>query len=177
MCSRFELRRPLAGIPARCQPRVPPPWPDAVEFRPTDRALVLGRAEGRLLSWGLRVDWDARPLINARMETVPDKPLFRRLLGKRVLVPASAWWEWDAAKVRMRLHRADGDLMTFAGLFDGECFVILTRAAIPAVRAVHDRMPLLVDERWLAGGAPQPVEAEIAVAADQPPASQRDLFG
>lgn len=177
MCSRYELSAGSREAVGRLGPTLPPPWPQAEVFRPTDSALVLGRGQGRLLSWGLRVDWDARPVINARMETVPDKPLFRRLLGRRVLVPASAWWEWDAARTRMRLARADGGVMTFAGLHDGERFVILTRAASAHLQGVHDRMPLLVDGRWLEGGAPQPAEAEIAVAADPEPRPQGDLFG
>lgn len=175
MCSRFELNEQARPQVVSLGLTLPPPWPNATEFRPTDRALVVGRAEGRLLSWGLRVTWDKAPVINARMESVPDKPLFRRLLGKRILVPASAWWEWDAAKTKMRLSRADGALMTFAGLYDGDTFVILTRAATPDLQGVHDRMPLLVDGRWLGGGAPQPVEAGISVSAEARP--QGDLFG
>lgn len=177
MCSRFELKGDSAAVGAALALRRPPPWPDADTFRPTDRALVIGRTQGRLLSWGLPVDWDARPVINARMETVPDKPLFRRLLGKRVLVPATAWWEWDAARRKMRLARADGALMTFAGLYDGDSFVILTRPALAGIRAVHERMPLLVDGRWLEGGPPQPVEPDIAAVPDlQAPPPQSELF-
>ncbi|MBI2241220.1 MAG: SOS response-associated peptidase family protein [Magnetospirillum gryphiswaldense] len=175
MCSRFELNGQVRSQVVSFGLTLPPPWPNATEFRPTDRALVVGRAEGRLLSWGLRVAWDKAPVINARMESVPDKPLFRRLLGKRILVPASAWWEWDAAKTKMRLSRSDGGLMTFAGLYDGDTFVILTRTATPDLQGVHDRMPVLADHRWLAGGAPQPVEAEISVTAEARP--QGDLFG
>lgn len=175
MCSRFELNEQARPHFVSLGLTLPPPWPNATEFRPTDQALVVGRAEGRLLSWGLRVEWDKAPIINARMESVPDKPLFRRLLGKRVLVPASAWWEWDVAKTRMRMARSDGGLLTFAGLHDGERFVILTRAATPELQAVHDRMPVLVDRRWLEGGAPQPVDVGISVTAQGKP--QGDLFG
>lgn len=177
MCSRFELNEPARGQVASLGLTLPPPWPNATEFRPTDQALVVGKSEARLLSWGLRVEWDKAPVINARMESVPDKPLFRRLLGKRVLVPASAWWEWDAARTKLRLCRSDGGLMTFAGLYDGDRFVILTRAATPDLQRVHDRMPLMVDRRWLEGGAPQPLEAEISVTADAAPKPQGDLFG
>jgi len=177
MCARFELSEEVRALFVSLGLTVPPPWPNATEFRPTDRVLVVGRREARLLSWGLRVAWDKAPIINARMESVPEKPLFRRLLGKRALVPASAWWEWDTAKTKMRLSRADGGLMTFAGLYDGDSFVILTQAAVPELQHVHDRMPLLVDRRWLDGGAPQPVEAEINVTVDATPKPQGDLFG
>ncbi len=177
MCSRFELSEEVRTLFVSLGLTVPPPWPNATLFRPTDRALVVGRGQGRLLSWGLRVDWDKAPIINARMESVPDKPLFKRLLGKRILVPASAWWEWDAAKTKMRLARADGGLMTFAGLYDGDTFVILTRAATPDLHHVHDRMPVLVDRRWVEGGPPLPLDAEITVTVDAAPKPQGDLFG
>lgn len=177
MCSRFQLNHPLAAISERFCLRLPPPWPHKTEFRPTDRALVVADDGAHVLRWGLKVEWDNSPLINARVETVRDKPTFRRLLGNRLLVLASAWWEWDPAKVKMRLSPSDGRLLCFAGLRDGDSFVILTRAAPPDIAPVHDRMPLLVDERWLQGGAPQGVETPIVAAMDQPPPRQPDLFG
>jgi putative SOS response-associated peptidase YedK len=177
MCSRFQLNHPLAEIMTRFHLGVPPPWPNATEFRPTDRAMVVAADGAHVLRWGLKVEWDSSPLINARVETVRDKPTFRRLLGNRLLVLASAWWEWDVAKVKMRLAATDGRLLSFAGLYDGDTFVILTRAATPDIATVHDRMPLLVDERWLQGGAPQMVETPIMAVMDQPPPRQPDLFG
>ena len=49
---------------------------------------------GRLLGWGLGVDWTAKPLINARAETLAEKRTFRPLLERRCLVPATAYFEW-----------------------------------------------------------------------------------
>lgn len=177
MCSRFELNHSFAAITERFRLRLPPPWPNATEFRPTDRAVVVADGGAHVLRWGLKVEWDSSPLINARVETVRDKPTFRRLLGNRVLVLSSAWWEWDAAKVKMRLAAKDGRLLCFAGLSDGGSFVILTGAATPDIAPVHDRMPLLVDERWLHGGAPHVVETPIVALVDQKPPRQPDLFG
>lgn len=177
MCSRFQLNHPLAAIMARFHLRLPPPWPNATEFRPTDRAVVVAADGAHVLHWGLKVEWDKAPLINARVETVRDKPTFRRLLGNRLLVLASAWWEWDGSKVKMRLAPSDGRLLCFGGLRDGDTFGILTGAATADITPVHDRMPLLVDERWLHGGAPQVVETPIVAVRDQPPPRQPDLFG
>lgn len=177
MCSRFQLNHPLAEIMARFHLGVSPPWPNVTEFRPTDRAVVVAADGAHMLRWGLKVEWDKAPLINARVETVRDKPTFRRLLGNRLLVPSSGWWEWDETKVKMRLAPMDGQLLCFAGLRDGDTFVILTGAATPDIARVHDRMPLLVDERWLHGGAPHVVETPIAALIDQPPPRQPDLFG
>lgn len=177
MCSRFELSRCRDDVIRDFALKIPPPWPNGREFRPTDRALVIAKDGAMLLRWGLSVEWENRPLINARVETVRDRPTFRRLLGNRVLVPASAWWEWNGQKLKTRLAPATDQLMAFAGLRDGDTFVILTRAASPALAPVHDRMPLLADGRWLDGGAPQVVETEIIATIDQPVGRQPDLFG
>ena len=151
MCSRFELKLDPAAAVGRFHLRVPPPWPNSAEIRPTDMALVIGGGAGRLLRWGLSVEWDRRPLINARAETLGQRPVFRRLLDRRVLVPATAWWEWTSApdggaKTRMRLARADGAPVALAGLVDGDTFVIVTCAPAPSITHVHDRMPAVLPD-------------------------------
>lgn len=149
MCSRFELNATPRDVLGRFMLRVPPPWPNRAELRPTDLALTVGAGEGRLLRWGLTVEWDKRPLINARAETLGQRPAFRHLLGSRVLVPASAWWEWQLGadgktRTKMRLSREDGGLLALAGLVDGESFVIVTCAPAPSIAHVHDRMPAVL---------------------------------
>ncbi|MBR9970159.1 SOS response-associated peptidase [Magnetospirillum sulfuroxidans] len=176
MCSRFELKAPAGDIAARFGLTVPPPWPNATEFRPTDLALAIGVDGPALLRWGLRVEWDNRPLINARVESIEQKPTFRRLLANRVLIPASAWWEWNADKVKMRLAADTGGMMAFAALRDDDAFVILTAAATAEVRAVHHRMPVLAGADWLDGGAAPAMDRKIVVAVDQPPSRQGSLF-
>ena len=132
MCSRFEQ----AGQ----------------AIRPTDFATVLLAAGEARLRWGLAVSWDKRPLINARAETLASRPTFRALLGRRCVVPAGAWWEWQG-KRRFRLGLEDGTEMGFAGLFDGDAFVVVTRPAHPALADIHDRMPAVLSENgrqaWL----------------------------
>ena len=177
MCSRFELKAGAGDIAARFGLTVLPPWPNATEFRPTDLALAIAVDGPALLRWGLRVEWDDRPLINARVESIGQKPTFRRLLSNRLLIPASAWWEWDADKVKMRLASASGDVMAFAALRDRDAFVILTGAATAEVQAVHHRMPLLAGADWLEGGAARAVDTNIVCAVDQPPPRQGSLFG
>ncbi|MBF0323995.1 SOS response-associated peptidase [Magnetospirillum moscoviense] len=150
---------------------------------PTDFAtILLAGGDGRM-RWGLTVDWDRRPLINARAETLGQKPTFRRLLGNRLVIPADLWWEWRDAR-RYRLGLDSGLAMGFAGLFDGECFTIVTRPALSALAAIHDRMPVVLGEKaqadWLAGGdvatlLAQPDLAYRADACDPVPA-QGELF-
>jgi putative SOS response-associated peptidase YedK len=161
-----------------------------------------GSRRAALMRWGLVPHWAKEPsigykLINARAETVLDKPAYRSLLSKRrCLVPADGFYEWragaDGRKEPVRFTLTGGELFAFAGLWthwldreSGElvesCTVLTTRPNA-LVRPVHDRMPVIlpreVEARWLdAGLGPQvacellvPYPAELMVAL---PASRR----
>lgn len=168
MCARFELNVMAELVRERFDLRVPPDGEPAggalarlplAEVRPTDRAVVIGpRRVPVALAWGLTVDWDKRPLIHARAETLADKPVFRRLLGNRCLVPATAFFEWSGdpaasasgkrrAKRRHRIARGDGAAQAMAGLVDPDRgrFTIITRAANDQMAPLHPRMPVLLD--------------------------------
>lgn len=118
----------------------------------------------RVLRWGLVPSWapdtkDAARLINARIETVADRPAFRSALRRRrCLIPADGWYEWAAAPDRPRrqpyfITPGDGSLLAFAGLYEWReglfTCTILTAAATGALSEVHDRMPITVDRsQW-----------------------------
>ncbi len=152
---------------------------------PTTQAPVIavrgddGRG-ARPLQWGLVPSWakdegiGAR-MINARVETAPDKPAFRAAFAKRrCIVPATGFYEWRREgkdKQPYWVHDADGGPLAMAGLWeakrrdDGEwlrTFSILTRDAAGPVADIHHRMPVLVPreawEPWLDPG----VDAEHA---------------
>lgn len=198
MCSRFELKRQAEDFSARFGLTAPPPWPNRQEVRPTDAALVIGPGgAARLLHWGLAVAWNKGPLINARAETLTGRPSFNRLLGARVLVPATAWWEWRQeagvqGRTRMRLGLADGGPFCFAGLVDGGRFTIVTCAAAIGIAHVHERMPVLLppqaEAAWVdpamdfaqVAGALAPSTLPLTARPDSPPApmpAQGNLFG
>jgi putative SOS response-associated peptidase YedK len=153
MCSRFELLTTVESIVAGAALRVAPRGLDAgrlarAEVRPTDPSPIIG-ADGALvlLPWGLRVDWQPQPVINARAETLADKPTFRPLLDHRCLVPATAYFEWRKAgrtKIKTRISAADRPVMMFAGLIGGGRFVIVTCAPAPTIAHIHDRMPVIL---------------------------------
>lgn len=179
MCSRYELTADPVAIAAHFGRGLLVPGQWGATIRPTDGAPVLAAAGWMARRWGLAVDWQSRPLINARLEGVDSRPTFRPLLRRRVLVPATAWWEWNAARLKMRMAPPDGGLLALAGLEDGDRFVILTRAASPGLATVHDRMPVLADAGWLDGGPlpTPPGDGAIIATPDQPPSRQPDLFG
>lgn len=189
MCSRYELNASAAEVAARFALTVPPPPPNRAEVRPTDFALVIGPGrQGRLARWGLEVPWDKRPLINARAETLARRPAFKHLLGNRVLIPASRWFEWrhqpGGGKTRFTLFPAGGGPFAFAGLLDGDRFTMVTCAPCPAIAHVHDRMPVVLAEEaeaaWLDPDAPfdpgllRPFAGEVAAEAEAP--DQPSLF-
>src|SRR5215475_2056179 len=106
-------------------------------------------------------------MINARAETLAEKPAFRGLLkSQRCLVPASGFYEWRAegrTKIPYYIHPEPTSLVTFAGLYDywtnpqGEevtSFTIITTKAAGVVAQLHHRMPVILDrareETWLA---------------------------
>lgn len=124
------------------------------------RALDLGWPVVDALSWGLLPRWSKtagdRRYINARSETVFDKPAFRTAArARRCLVPADGYYEWQATragKVPHFIHLKDREPFGIAGLWECwergseriESFTLLTTAANELTRPVHDRMPVIV---------------------------------
>ena len=155
--------------------------------------------ELRVVRWGLVPFWAKDPaigsrMINARVETVDAKPAFRRAFAKRrCLLPADGFYEWlqveQEGKVRKQpyyIHRADGGVLAFAGLYElwrdksvpddhPQAWlwttVIITTSAEDEVGRIHDRMPMVVDPArwgdWLdpASGDSAHVHALLAPAA------------
>jgi putative SOS response-associated peptidase YedK len=125
----------------------------------------------KLMRWGLVPSWAQDPaignqMINARCETLDQKPSFKQLLGsRRCLVPADGFYEWARVgkrKIPMRIRMKDRRPFTMAGLWDvwrdpeaGELssFTIITTQANKLLRPIHDRMPLILDplvaRQWL----------------------------
>ena len=135
------------------------------------------------LRWGLVPFWakdlkiGAR-LINARAETVHEKPAFRSAFkARRCLIPADGWFEWQRSGVGKQPHflsLADGSPLSFAGLWERwtkgdepvESFTILTTEANPSLAAIHPRQPAIIDPKrfddWL--DPETPTEALLQLA-------------
>src|SRR3979411_1809819 len=129
MCGRYVIKTPPAlmrqafgyGEQANCPPRynVAPTQPIPVV------RLVDGRRSFALLRWGLIPSWVKDPrgfslLINARAESVLEKPAFRNAMRRRrCLIPADGFYEWPRGGERHRpyfIHRRDGAPIGLAGL-------------------------------------------------------------
>jgi len=128
------------------------------------------------MKWGLIPFWAkdisiGNKLINAKAETVMEKPSFRQsFLHKRCLVPADGFYEWkqDKEKIPYRITMKDGSLFAMAGLWsrwnDAEgknidSFSIITTGANRLMQPIHHRMPVILGFReyktWLGSTSPE----------------------
>ena len=187
MCGRYfyspsDMRRELPGIILKTGAEA---WTETEEPRdiyPGSVAPVLIDEKSALalaqMRWGFQNSGNL--VINARSETIDQKPMFKALsVNQRCAVPASKYYEWrrtDRQKYSIALK--DRGLFFMAGLFrhgaQGREFVILTQSPVPAVSRIHDRMPLLLDSRdalrrWLGGATPLfKANDALNVSADGP---------
>jgi putative SOS response-associated peptidase YedK len=170
MCGRYTLATPTpADIRARF------PVGESIEIArrynvaPGDDVLAVttsreGEPRGELLRWGLVPSWAKSPttglkMINARVETVAERPAYRRAFERfRCLIVADGFYEWqrmpNGPKQAFHITREDGQPFAFAGLWSiwhGDAdhtlrsCTILTTAANAAISSLHDRMPIILE--------------------------------
>ena len=173
MCGRYASSRGADHLVGHFEVDEPPEevLPPSYNVAPTDPVYaVLQRSEGRLLKvcrWGLVPSWADDPkvgsrFINARRETLADKPAFRSAYQRRrCLVPADGYYEWKpepGGKQPWYLTAQDGEPLAMAGLYEvwrRELWTVtvVTTSAPDELGEIHDRTPLLVPReawaRWL----------------------------
>lgn len=175
MCGRYTFYSPAEALTRLFATPVPVPVQARYNIAPTQFAPVIRRsADGAralsMLHWGLVPGWArersiGNRMINARAETLAEKPSFRKALARRrCLVLASGFYEWrkeGASKQPWYISRKDGEPMALAGLWehwqaqDGplESFTIVTTTANAFMEGLHHRMPAMLEpeecEGWL----------------------------
>ena len=183
MCGRFTQVVKVSELVALYGPAASLPdtaWAERWNGAPTQAFLVCRlEAEGqRVLSfqrWGLVPSWArdramGNRLINARAETMHEKPAFRAAFRRRrCLVPTNGWFEWrrtPAGKAPYWIRLAHGRPFSLAGLWEAwgegeariESFTVLTCPAGEALRPLHARQPVVVAPEdygaWLAAETP-----------------------
>lgn len=171
MCGRYSITTPVEALRGVFKFRNPslnlqPRW----NVAPTQEAPVVrlakdGARELRMLRWGLVPFWakdmfGAARMINARGETVAEKPAFREAFkARRCLVPADGFYEWETlgdspSKQPLLFRMADGQPFAFAGLWERwqpkgggepvETFTIVNTAANAIMARYHDRVPIVL---------------------------------
>jgi putative SOS response-associated peptidase YedK len=162
ICGRFRVIDPSIGF--RSHFNIAPGSTNPIIVRHE-------RVEAVMMQWGLVPHWvrdikaTHRP-INARAESLIEKPMFRELLkGNRCLVPASGFYEWKKEwqrSIPFYIHLKDDPVFAFAGLYDIwhnpggmmlPTYTIITTGSNDLMAPIHDRMPVILrqeDEiRWL----------------------------
>ena len=174
MCGRYSFALEDALILERFGIRVRTAiYKASYNCAPTQNLAVIANDAPDTLKffrWGLIPSWAKDPsmgskLINARAETVVEKPSFKNAFrNRRCLVPATGFYEWkhDNGKTPWHIGLKNGDAFSFAGLWDkwatGDgtviySFTIITTSPNKLVEQIHDRMPVILhrddEQRWI----------------------------
>ena len=166
MCGRYTLTSAPEAIRALFRYEDQPNFPPRYNVAPTQPIAIVRLVEGKrqfaLVRWGLLPSWVKDPktfslLINARGESVIEKPAFRAAMKRRrCLIPADGFYEWQKAGERKRpffVRAKAGGPLAFAGLWEtwtGPNGEEIDTAAIVTTRAnrmlgpIHERMPVIV---------------------------------
>jgi len=175
MCGRFNLIAKSDDIIRHFQLQKLPRYQPSYNITPATKILNIVQLDDQSLKavnlfWGLVPSWakdskNSHHLINARAETIREKPSFRAAFHKRrCLVVASGFYEWqklESGKQAFHIHRQDKQLFAFAGLWEQwqheqvtlySC-TIITTAATGIMQSIHERMPVIIAperyQQWL----------------------------
>ena len=198
MCGRFALSAPAAQLIEFFELDECADFLSRLNIAPgTDIPVIRQSPEGKrvlhLLRWGLLPHWVKDPQsvshpINARLETLREKPYFRSAYQKRrCLVPASGFYEWKREGKRKEPYyfsNDSGELMAMAGLWeswkapDGSILrtvCLITTDANAVMQPIHDRMPVFIGKQdwraWFTGE--MTLDQQTESAASKSPSLQR----
>jgi putative SOS response-associated peptidase YedK len=187
MCGRYTLKTPVERLADEfCFDASSVELPPNYNVAPTQgvAAVLSEGGERRLevLRWGLIPPWADDPgigsrMINARSETAPEKPSFRRAFReRRCLIPADGFYEWkrvNGSKQPYYIHMKEGRPFAFAGLWESwkdnggteiRSCTILTTGPNALAREIHDRMPVILPAGSYAAWLDPEAEKEELVA-------------
>ena len=169
MCGRYTLKTPVEKLAEEFgfddfSVELPPNY----NVAPTQGVAAVLEEDGRrrleVLRWGLIPPWADDPqigsrMINARAETAPEKPSFRRAFReRRCLIPADGFYEWkrmNGGKQPYYIHMREGRPFAFAGLWESwkdddgpeiRSCTILTTQPNALAGEIHDRMPVILPQ-------------------------------
>jgi putative SOS response-associated peptidase YedK len=174
MCGRYNLTASSEAIVEHFQLLRQVKFQPSYNIAPAQKILNIVELDDQSrkavnLFWGLVPSWskdskNSSHLINARIETVREKPSFRSAFKhRRCLIPANGFYEWakNDHKQAFHIHRQDQQLFAFAGLWEQwqheaetlySC-TIITTAATDLMQPIHERMPVIISpehyHQWL----------------------------
>src|SRR5436190_10267481 len=190
MCGRYAITTTPEAIRQLFGYLEQPNFPPRYNVAPTQPVPIVRMVEGKrqfaLVRWGLIPAWVKDPrtfslVINARGESVLDKPAFKNAMKyRRCLFPADGFYEWERkgeSKQPYFVRRKGEGPLAFAGLWESwmgpngeeqESAAIITTDASPSIAHIHDRMPVIVPPEAFDFWLDPKVDAEMASAVIQP---------
>ena len=204
MCGRFTITVTMEEVESICEAQFEKQKDELTLFPPNYNAapgqklpVITNEDAGKIVNykWGLIPFWAKDPatgykLINARSETIRDKPSFKNAFKKRrCRVLADGYYEWDKKgkeKKPYRITMKNGELFSFAGIWETwtdreknevRTFSIITTEANELTKKLHDRMPCILDPKqendWLNTELPDEIAFELL---KQYPSSKMDVY-
>lgn len=177
MCSLFSFKKSAAEVRSLFDSLQIPLFPPRDYVTPGSPIAIVRNGANRqremaFVRWGFVPSWTkemqpGRPLINARSETVYEKPTFRNAIRRRrCLIPADGFYEWQGdipgKKQAWYIHRQDGAAFAFGGIWEHwmhangselESAAMLTSEPHLPLSDIHDRSPVVIEpkdfDRWL----------------------------
>jgi len=163
MCGRFSLSSNLEELKKEFSNKVSGNFPAKYNISPGQNSVVISLKNNNLylskIQWGFKVPKLSKLVINARSETINEKPLFKNLFQQnRCLIPANSWFEWNNENTPYLIKHKKNDIIAFAGLQRLEenkerSFVIITAEAERNLKTIHKRTPLVINKEnflfWL----------------------------
>jgi putative SOS response-associated peptidase YedK len=190
MCGRFSATFSFRDIKVRWNLYGDMEFAPRYNIAPSQQVPVIVKTEhgndAKLMKWGLVPSWAPNPsggnrMINARAETLREKPSFRQLVSeRRCIIPADGFFEWRRegnGKFPVWIHRKNREPFAFAGLWDEwldiktgnalNTFTIITTEPNALVRPIHNRMPVIYDfamsHQWVERNAYSPMNLTAAL--------------
>tara|TARA_B100000085_G_scaffold250590_1_gene247011 strand:- start:227 stop:880 length:654 start_codon:yes stop_codon:yes gene_type:complete len=163
MCGRFSLSSNLEELKNKFSNEISGNFPAKYNISPGQNSVVISLKKNDLylnqIQWGFKVPKLSKLVINARSETINEKPLFKNLFQQnRCLIPANSWFEWNNENKPYLIKHKKNDIIAFAGLQRLEenkerSFVIITAEAGRNLKTIHKRTPLVINKEnflfWL----------------------------
>lgn len=132
------------------------------DFYPSSHAPIILEEEFRTIKeakWGFPLRGSSKPVINARAESIKERPMFNSsFYSRRCIIPANSFYEWssekDGKKVKYRIRSKSERLLSLGGIYNLTVdenfnelmsFVVITREAQDDMGRIHTRMPLIIE--------------------------------
>ena len=119
-------------------------------IRPTNEtSIIVNNSALKLMKWGITSYKGNHLIINARAESLRSKHTYTNILNNRCIIPANYYFEWEKRgkrRIKNIIRVTNRDYFCFAGIYQDNCFAIITCEANSSVLNIHPRMPVILEK-------------------------------